>query len=51
MAEAPGEAWWPDEGEYRRYLDSERRLFALALADYGEMASDQAHLEALARYP
>ena len=51
MGEAPGEAWWPDEGEYHRYLDDERRLFALALSGYGGMAAEQAEREALERYP
>ena len=51
MANAPGEDWWPDEAEYRRYLGIERRLFALALCDYGGMSPEQAEGEALARYP
>ena len=46
-----GEAWWPDEDEYRRYLDNERWLFALALSDYGGISPEQAEREALERYP
>jgi hypothetical protein len=42
---------WDDEAEYTRYLDNERRLYALALADYGGIAPDQAEREALERYP
>lgn len=51
MAEDPGEAWWPDEEEYQRYLECERRLFALALTHHGGMTPEQAKREALERYP
>ncbi len=51
MAEAPSKEWWPDEEEYRRYLDCERHLFALVLTNCGGMAPEQAEREALERYP
>jgi hypothetical protein len=42
---------WAYEAEYARYLDNERRQYALALREYGRAALEQAEREALEPYP
>lgn len=41
---------WTEE-EYRDYLEEERRLFALALVEFGSFSEAMANKEALKRYP
>jgi hypothetical protein len=43
--------WWPDEIEYREYLERERRLFAWCLVRFGGIDPETAGQKALERYP